>query len=280
MALQSLLAVVMLAMAFPAFAKTPVKPVKRPLPPRVTAQAWIVADAATGKVLASYRPDAQRSIASLTKLMTYRVAQDAGVDMTQVVSMASDDEVGGGRLRLPVGTPLTVQDVTAAMLVASANNSANALARVTGLSRTDFVAEMNATASSTGLMHTHFTDPTGIDPGNVSTAREVLAMSLHDFSDPTVATMTSSTLYPIAIADGSAPPHPIGNANLLVYDPAVKVVAGKTGFNYEAGYAVSTQLARAGKRDLLVVVLGTRTRKRSFTAAKALANWAWNHDLR
>jgi D-alanyl-D-alanine carboxypeptidase len=139
---------------------------------------------------------------------------------------------------------------------------------------------MNSAASSSGLIHTSFADVTGLDAGNVSTAREVLLMSLDTFKDPLVRLLTSSAKYPVSIADGISPPHPIGNTNMLVYDPAVKVIAGKTGFTYEAGYTLTTRLAKKGKKDLIVVVLGSRTKARSFSEGKALANWAWKYNLK
>jgi D-alanyl-D-alanine endopeptidase (penicillin-binding protein 7) len=283
-------AVMMLALLAPAVSfgavakKVAKKPVVKPVakvkvvaPPRVTAQAWVVADAKTGAVVASYRPDAQRSIASLTKLTTVKVAtRDLKLDLNQVVAMASEDEVGGGRLRMNVGTPVLARDLVAAALAGSANNAANAIARATGLTRAQFVTHMNASAAAMGLKQTHFVEPTGIEAGNVSTAREVLKMSLDAFHNDLVLSMTSAPHYTIAVVD-SADVHNINNTNALVRDAAVDVVAGKTGFTYEAGYALTTRLAKSGKSDLIVVVLGSSTKNRSFSEAKALAQWAWKY---
>lgn len=245
--------------------------------PRVTAQAWIIADAETGAVVASYRPDVKRSIASLTKLMTIKVAtRDLGLDLDQVVQMAKEDEVGGGRLKMSVGTPVLARDLVAAALAGSANNAANAVARATGVTRSNFVARMNESASSMGLVATHFVEPTGIEAGNVSTAREVMELSRDAFRDNLVLSMTSGGHYDIAVV-GTDKIHKISNTNMLVYNNTVDVVAGKTGFTYEAGYALSTRLAQKGKPDLIVVVLGSRTKNRSFTEAKSLAQWAWKN---
>ena len=254
---------------------SPAAVVKSPAAPRVTAKAWVVADAQTGAVVASYNPDVQRSIASLTKLTTIKVAtRDLDLDLNQVVALASEDEVGGGRLRMSVGTPVLARDLVAAALAGSANNAANAIARATGLSRAQFVARMNQSVAAMGLTQTHFVEPTGIEAGNVSTAREVLKMSLDAFSNDLVLSMTSAPRYSIAVVD-SSDVHDINNTNALVNDAAVDVVAGKTGFTYEAGYALTTRLAKAGKQDLIVVVLGSSTKNKSFSEAKALAQWAW-----
>jgi D-alanyl-D-alanine endopeptidase (penicillin-binding protein 7) len=177
---------------------------------------------------------------------------------------------------MSVGTPVVARDLVAAALAGSANNAANAIARATGLTQAQFVARMNASAANMGLTQTHFVEPTGIEPGNVSTAREVLKMSLDAFQNELVLSMTSAPHYTIAVVD-SADVHKISNTNGLVFDAGVDVVAGKTGFNDEAGYALTTRLAQAGKPDLIVVVLGSSTKNKSFLEAKALAQWAWKY---
>ncbi|HTK60130.1 MAG TPA: NBR1-Ig-like domain-containing protein, partial [Candidatus Baltobacteraceae bacterium] len=142
----------------------------------VNAEAYVVMDPATGEIIASEHPDDVRSIASITKLMTVMVAHDAGLDAERTVALAREDEVGGGRLRVPVGTVLTVPGLLGSTIVGSANNTANAIARATGLSREAFLARMNGKARALGMNASSFADPTGIEVENLSTAREVAIM--------------------------------------------------------------------------------------------------------
>ena len=239
---------------------------------RVNAKAYAVMDAATGEILDAKDADDVRSIASITKLMTVMVAHDAGLDADAIVALSRADEVGGGRLRVNVGTELTVRDLVASAIVGSANNAANAIARATGLSREEFVARMDAKARALGMMSSSFADPTGIEVENLSTAREVALMGKAAFEDPWIAEFAAAPEYEVATAKG---PHLIKNTNKLVSDEAVDVTAGKTGFINEAGYTLVTRLKRDGEREVIVVVLGADTKSQSFRDAKVLAQKAW-----
>lgn len=241
----------------------------------VDARAYIVMDPATGEVLLEQDADAVRSIASITKLMTVMVARESGLGLETAIALARVDEVGGGRLRVPVGTRTDVRNLVAATVVGSANNAANALARATGIPKPEFVARMNARAAALGLAATRFADPTGIEVGNVSTAREVALLARTAFADPWIAPYAAAPTYDVVTARGT---RTILNTNRLVKDGAVTVLAGKTGYIDEAGYTLVTGLKRAGERDLLVVVLGSSTKSLSFRDAKALAERAWSKD--
>ena len=244
-------------------------------PPTVTAKSWIIVDADSGAELSSFRPDDQRSIASITKLMTVHVAQSLGFNTSAMYDIERKDEVGGGRLRVSYGTRLTGTDMIASALIGSANNAANAIARSTGLPKADFVARMNQSATDIGMTRSFFVDPSGIKPENISTARDVAKMSLAVFADPMVSAMTSSDGYTVTAVARKTYAHQISNTNKLVYDNSLDVMAGKTGFNYEAGYTLTTRLHTEGKADLLVVVLGSDTKNLSFREAKRLAEWQW-----
>jgi D-alanyl-D-alanine endopeptidase (penicillin-binding protein 7) len=239
----------------------------------VNADAYVVMDAASGEVLASERADDVRSIASITKLMTVMVAREAGLSADASVALARADEVGGGRLQVPVGTALTVPGLLGATIVGSANNAANALARATGLSREEFVARMDAKARALGLAHTRFADPTGIEVENLSTAREVALMAKAAFDDPWIAPYAALPTYDVPLPKGAV--RTIKNTNALVRDSAIDVMAGKTGYIDEAGYTLVTRVRRPGDSELIVVTLGSDSKSLSFRDAKALAEKAW-----
>ncbi len=233
----------------------------------VNAEAYAVMDARTGEILEHKNGDEVRSIASLTKLMTVMVAHDAGLDPEATFALERQDEVGGGRLRVPVGTTLTVRNLVASTVIGSANNAANAVARVTGLSRENFLRRMDEKALALGMTHSRFADPTGIEVGNISTAKEVALMAKAAFADSWVSEFAAEPEYEVATSQG---PHLIKNTNKLVNDATVEVTAGKTGFIYEAGYTLVTRMQKNG-RDLIVVVLGCDSFDKAFKDAKTLA---------
>ncbi len=240
----------------------------------IRAKAYVVLDAETGQVIDATNSDQVRSIASITKLMTTLVLNDRGLDPNTVVTMQRGDEVGGGRLRVRYGTQVTVQDLFASMLVSSANNAANALARTTGLPRDAFVDKMNEKAREIGMTRSAFVDPTGIEAGNVSTAKEVALMARAAFGIPSVADVMSQPVYHVVTVGGRRD-HQIKNTNKLLSDSDIEVAAGKTGFTYEAGYTFVARVRKPGERDLIVAVLGCDTKNQPFRDTKALALRAW-----
>jgi D-alanyl-D-alanine endopeptidase (penicillin-binding protein 7) len=237
----------------------------------VNAEAYAVMDAETGEILEQRNGDDVRSIASITKLMSVMVAHDAGLDPEAVVKLSRDDEVGGGRLRVAVGTELTVRNLVASAIIGSANNATNAVARATGLSNEEFVRRMNEKAVSLGMPHSRFADPTGIEVENLSTAKEVAIMARAAFNDDWIGPFAAEPEYEVATSKG---PHLIKNTNKLVHDTSLHVTAGKTGFINEAGYTLATRVEKNG-RSLIIVVLGCDTVTKSFQDAKLLAEKTW-----
>jgi D-alanyl-D-alanine carboxypeptidase (penicillin-binding protein 5/6) len=77
------------------------------------------------------------------------------------------------------------------LLIPSANNIADLLARWDAGSTTTFVAEMNATAAQMGLRHTHYADPSGYDPGTISTAVDQTKLAEYAIGIPTLITIAN-----------------------------------------------------------------------------------------
>ncbi|RMD50400.1 hypothetical protein D6827_04095, partial [Candidatus Parcubacteria bacterium] len=143
------------------------------MPPEVSAASYIIVDKNSGIILAAKNASEKRSLASITKLMTVKTALDLGLDVGGKGSILDGDDVGGARLWVDDGAEFTILDLLKATLVASANNAANAIARLTGYDRSYFIDQMNHNVKDWNLSATNFVDPTGIEIGNISTAREV-----------------------------------------------------------------------------------------------------------
>lgn len=244
-------------------------------PASVTADRIIVIDDASKRVLFEKDADVPHPAASITKLMTAMIVIDRSVPMWKSLALAPEDEIGGARLRVDTGTPLTVSDLMYAMLVGSANNAAHALARSTGMDMADFIAAMNAKANALGLLATTFTDPSGLDTGNVSTAREVAALAVSAFDRYTIRKMASTQK---ADLDAGGTVHTITNTNDLLTDDSngLIVLGGKTGYLIESQWNLVVRVMDSRRRPLIVVVMGADTKARSFSEAAALARWAWD----
>lgn len=251
--------------------------------PATSSLKYIVIDDASGAILAAQAADQQWPIASITKLMTGAVAIEQGIDLGGKGSIKSIDNVGGASLAVVDGTTFTMRDIFAAMLVASANNAANAIARLTGLEKADFVGEMNEYAASIGLSHTAFVDPTGIETGNVSTAREVAYFAGKAFAKENIRKFAGATKAHIAALNTEYERN-LSNSNQMLYAPAyddVYVTAGKTGYLDESGWNLVVRMHPMGEeatdRSLTVVVFGATGRRDSFDDAAALGRWAWRN---
>lgn len=243
--------------------------------------AAIVVDQKSGEVLYEYHADDVRSAASLTKLMGALVFMDHAPDWNKVVDIRAQDEVGGGRLRVASGATMKVIDLLYSSITASANNAAVALARITGVGQLNFIKEMNKKASVLGLTNTHFVDSSGMDPKNVTTARDMAKLAATAYSVDSIRKVATTSSYTFKVRN-TGELHKIKNTNDILtsssYD-AFYVTGGKTGFLYESMYNLAVRVRpsadKQDTRQLMVVVLGSQTREASFKSGAALANWAW-----
>jgi len=204
-------------------------------------------------------------IASVTKVMTALVVlQDhplsPGEEGPAITMTAADVgayeagvRVGRSELRVAVGEALTERQALEALLVGSANNVADALARWDAGSVPGFVDRMNARAVAEGLAHTHYADPSGVDAGNVSTALDQLQLAEVVLRAPTLAAIVVTPQVTLPMAGT------VSNYNSLVgWDGVVGV---KTGSTDAAGgcWVFAAQRPIAGGTRLVVgVVLGQR----------------------
>lgn len=208
-------------------------------------------------------------IASITKLMTAMVALDHGIDWDKEVTILPEEQVQGGRLLVFEDETATMRDLFHASLVGSANNATLAYVRGLDVAVEEFVLEMNRKAIALGLEQTEFTDVTGLDVGNISTAYEVARIAETAFRDyPEIAQATSLSEY-VFTAGGSGRVHEIKNSNKLVSEQGMEVTGGKTGYLYEARYCLVAQGVDKAKTKI-AVILGSPSEVENFTDIKRL----------
>lgn len=252
-------------------------------PPVVTADNYIILDNTSGTILAAQSAEVEWPIASITKLVTSKTALDYGLDAGGIGAIKNSDNVGGARLWVEGGTTFRMTDLLYATLVGSANNAASAIARLTGLQQSDFISHMNQTAQNWNLGHTRFVDPTGIKLGNISTAREVAFLAQQVFQNENIRRMTGTWRFYIEALNDTNYAKYINSTNWLLYDPAyddVYVTAGKTGYLDESGWNLVVRMHPMGQstdKSVLIVLLGSDSRRESFDDAHALAWWSWNN---
>lgn len=242
-----------------------------------SAESAIIEDANSGMVMLAKRPDQQRSIGSVTKLMTALVFLDQNPDLNQTVTLDPTlDLIEGGRIYLAFYDGLLLHDVLGASIVGSDNTATESLMRFSGLEREEFIKKMNEKAFELGMGSTSFVDPTGIDAGNMSTARDLVKL-VRASEEPSVLSdfMQTEKLY---IQHESGRVIEIENTNTLLEsflnDGEYVIRAGKTGYLPQAGYVLATSVDHNGDK-VYVVVLGSDSKEQRIADAKGLASWAF-----
>jgi len=228
----------------------------------IGAKAFAVYDVTNGQMLMSSNLDAPRIPASLTKLVTALVVLDSKTKLTKVVTMTKDDQIigacsnGGACVNSKAGVKFTVNGLFHALLLRSANNAANALARSTGLSTADFVDRMNKKAAELGATNSHFYEPTGLNPANIITASDYVKILAAAFSSPYLSNIAGLSQFSLLSTNNSRYNQVIKNGDKLLANPDIQVLGAKTGYLDESGYNFSALLKYRDGQKLALVVLG------------------------
>ena len=135
----------------------------------------LVVDQETHEVLLSKNDSAVLPIASITKLMTALLINDAHLPMDEMISITQDDvdTEKGSSSRLQVGASLARGELLHLALMASENRAAHALGRTYPGGLHHFVELMNQKAKDIGMTDTRFVEPTGLSSKNQSSAKDL-----------------------------------------------------------------------------------------------------------
>ena len=184
-------------------------------------------------------PEQAVPVASLTKLMTaYVILHDhplaggrSGPTITVTAADVSDydnDTVNDdSNAQVVAGEKVTEEQVLGGMLVHSADNYADLLARWDAGSQAAFVAKMNADAATLGMVHSHFADPSGVSPGSESTASDLLKVAGADMANPVFASLVQMSSITLPVA-----------GTISTYTPLLGlagIIGVKSGFTTAAG---------------------------------------------
>ncbi len=202
-------------------------------------------------------PERRLPPASLTKLMTALVV-DASARPDAIVTVSTRAAgAGGARMGLKAGMRIAVAELTAGLLLRSANDACLALAEHVAGTETRFAERMNAQAAAWQLRDTHFVNACGFDaPGQYSSARDIAALARRVVATPRLASLVALPRYTARTADGRTFALRSTNA-LLGYVPGLLGV--KTGYTDRAGRCLAGYAERDG-HTVLVVLLGANDR--------------------
>ncbi len=245
----------------------------------ITSPSAVLMEHGSRKILYEKNSHEQRACASITKVMTLllimEAIEDGKISYDDVVTTSEHAKsMGGSDIWLEVGEQMTVDEMIKAVVVASANDAAVALAEHLCGTENEFVMLMNERAKELKMNDTVFKNCNGLDEeGHITCAYDVAIMSAELMKHEKI--FEYSTIWIDTLRDGETQ---IVNTNKLLksYDGITGLKTGTTG---EAGSCISATATRNGM-SLIAVVLGSSTGTERFKDAATLLDFGFaNYEV-
>lgn len=272
-----LAALVTALLLLPGIAQADKLPMKAEASITLTSPSAILCEASTGQVIFEKNADERRPVASVNKVMTILLTLEA-VDEgrvsleDQVTVSPRAASMGGSQAFLDAGERYKLSELLKTVIVASANDSAVALAEHLAGTEESFVRLMNTRAEELGLTNTHYANCTGLPAQeHYTTARDVAKLSAQLDLHPIY--YRYSTIWMDEIKHRGGRVTSLTNTNRLIrFYPGCD--GYKTGSTNEARYCVSATAKKEGMR-LIAVVLGTPAGQTRFDEARAMLEYGF-----
>lgn len=241
--------------------------------PALYSSAALVVNQLSGEPIFEKNSESVTPIASVSKLMTAIVTLDMHLSLDEPVTITDEDVdmLKHSSSRLLVGTTLTRGEVLHLALMASENRAAHALARTAPGGMPAFVAQMNHTAQSLGMLHTHFEDPTGLTSANVSTATDLVKLVEAAHRYPEIRSYSTSDEYRF-VSTVNGREYAFHNTNPLVKSDAWEIGLSKTGYINEAGKCLVMQATIEGT-PMVIVLLDSAGKLTRIGDANRIKRW-------
>ena len=262
-------------------------------PPFVTADAWAIGEARTGRILWQSQGSESRDFASTTKVMTaWVILQEAARQpnlLNEVVTFSADaDRTPGTTAGLKTGEKIAVGELIYGLMLPSGNDAAIALAEFVGPrlslegSSADekkpvarFVAQMNRVAKELGMTQTNYTNPHGLpDRRHRSCAIDQALLATRVMQNDLFRNYVRTRRHAVRVEG------PGGYTRNLVWKNGNDLleIEGYSGIKTGTTDAAGACLISAGmhqNEELIVVVLGSSSNQSRYTDTRNLFRWAW-----
>lgn len=239
--------------------------------PDVRAEAAIIYNPETGEVLWENHSKDQRSMASITKVMTALVFLETETPLSTIVTVQPSDVRAASTTYLRNGYKLPAEDLLNLLLVGSDNAAARALARSSNIGYEAFIQRMNAKAKELGLDNTSYVEPSGLSAENMSSAYDLARLIAYAAADERIGSIMRKATYTTQAGRITITAH---STNQIVRTGDIDVVGGKTGFIGRSGYCLATllRLPQSGQQ-VAFVVMGAKSNASRFWETRHLFNW-------
>lgn len=215
-----------------------------------SAQAYILMDSKTGRVLEGKNINSEMLIASITKIMTSIIAIESGKLNDEVLVDDTILKAYGSGIYIEVGEKIKLRDLLYGLMLRSGNDAALMIAKYVSGDVDKFVDAMNDKAHDIGMNNSKFVNPSGLDEddgGNYSTAYDMAILTRYAMNNVVYREIVSTKTYKIKT-----------NKKVYVWKNKNKllnldyVTGGKTGFTERAR---RTLVSTASKDDIDLIVV-------------------------
>jgi D-alanyl-D-alanine endopeptidase (penicillin-binding protein 7) len=239
--------------------------------PDVRAEAAIIYNPETGEILWENHSKEQRSMASITKVMTALVFLESNTPLSTMVTVQRSDVTNASTTYLRNGFELPAEDLLNLLLIGSDNAAARALARASVIGYDSFILRMNEKAKELGLESTVYTEPSGLASENLSSAYDLARLIAYAAADERIGSIMRKTSFTTQVGKRVISAN---STNQIVRSGDIDVVGGKTGFINRSGYCLATllRLPQSGQQ-VAFVVLGAKSNAGRFWETRHLFNW-------
>lgn len=236
--------IVLIALLF--FIAVPVKALE------TSATSAILMDMDSGRILYGKDIRNERTVASISKIMTAIVAIEQK-DIKEKVTVGSEikDAYGSG-IYIKEGEVLTLEDLLYGLMLRSGNDAALAIAKYVGGSVEKFVDMMNQKCKELNMTQSTFNNPSGLDQekGNYSTAYDMALLTSYAYQNETFRKIIQTKTYKLSTNKNNY----LWNNKHKLLNRYPYTTGGKTGFTEKARRTLVTTASKDGL-NLVVVTL-------------------------
>lgn len=266
------LTILMVTFSSSVLANMPSIPSMAPKVPTMAANAYLLIDSNSGKVLAEKNSDLKVEPASLTKMMTMYIIDNeikAGkIKLTDEVLISKNAwQTQGSKMFVRVDTRVPVEELIKGIIIQSGNDATVAMAEHIGGSEEVFAELMNKYAHMLGMKDSHFVNSTGLpDAAHVTTAHDmsILARALIKNFPATYRIYSQKEFTYNNIRQT--------NRNQLLWRNN-SVDGIKTGYTESAGYCLVASAVDSNNMRLISIVMGTKSDNARTEEANKLLSW-------
>ena len=252
-------------------------------PAHLYAQAAVLLDGVSGRVLLTKNPRERMYPASTTKIMTVMLALESGIALdTPIIVPQQAAQIPQDSTLVPVfpGDQMPFGDLLYGCMLASGNDAANAVAVLVGGTVDAFVERMNRRAAELGCADTHFVNPHGYhDPDHYTTALDLARITQAALENEDFRRIASTERYTFTIRrDGEDITPTRANTNLLLNDESrfyyANCIGVKTGTHSMAGNCFVGASEKDGVR-MVAVALNCAEDSQRFTDVIRMMNYGY-----